>query len=86
MPEPQEAADEVRKILDGKKMKHIWIDTRDINNCIYEKNAVVSEEMYTKEDWEALLAGNEVESDWDYAGNPTRWDSIHREEEDCNED
>lgn len=64
--------------------KHIYIDTYDAkNNCIYEKNAVVSEYMYSKKDWQTLLAGDRIESEWDDEGNPIRWDFMHQEEEDC---
>lgn len=60
-------------------VNNISIDTYK-NGCVYENNAVVSREMYTQEEWNALLNGEELESEWDEDGNPIAWDSMHIEE------
>ena len=59
-------------------INNISIDTYK-NGCIYKNNAVISKENYTEEEWNILLSGGELESEWDEDGNPIAWDSMSEE-------
>lgn len=63
-------------------MDNIFVTIDTIHgNQIYKRNASVSRDNYSEEDWNALLNGEEVESEWDDNGNPITWDVLSDDDE-----
>ena len=50
-------------------------------NQVFRANRTAWRSQYSEGDWNALLNGEEVPSDFDEDGNPVEWETIHREEE-----
>lgn len=50
-------------------------------NQVFRANRTAWRSQYSEEDWNALLNGGEVPSDFDEDGNPVEWETIHQDEE-----
>ena len=50
-------------------------------NQVFRANRTAWRSQYSEGDWDALLRGKEVPSDFDEDGEPVEWEVIHQEEE-----
>ena len=75
-----DGAEEAAPAEEWVNQDSVLVDTiRD--NQVFRANRTAWESQYSEEDWNALLRGKEVPSDFDEDGEPVEWETIHREEE-----
>lgn len=75
-----DGAEEAAPAEEWVNQECILVDTIR-GNQVFRANRTAWRSQYSEGDWDALLRGKEVPSDFDEDGEPVEWETIHREEE-----